>query len=435
MRVLFAAIAALGIVTLACSDGNGGGVTPTSPAGPQSTSTPVIAATPTPMVALSGPEWIPADLFGVLEWPQQFVADTVSGEIWELKDPGKQSRLVAWSPDGEALVSVTDEAGSTLYLGVPGEPLRHMFTLEFPSLLTSRPSANWSPDGKLLAYSRGAITDLAGDVVLSHGLIVDSESGTVIAELDKPVSTIIGWSADGRYVAFAAGSGNEGEVLVWDRESGLTVGFSGWSAVWSSTGARLAYGPSRSPDPAVRGPYEVRVRDFSGAGTNTVVVSRDILQQPRPIAWSADGRFLAISLFENRTSTLIIDMTGERGEVLVPDAEPHAWLGTSHTLLATGDRCGPDHVVTVEADGSGLRRYTEPLSLYPRASPDGRLVAFDRLQEIRLLTLATGEIAVLATGSGLSVSHFSIDPAIVWSPDSRYVVFGVPEGHDCPSDL
>lgn len=420
MRVLFAAIAALGIVALACSDGNGGGVTPTSPAGPQSTSTPVIAATPTPMVALPGPEWIPADLFGVLEWPQQFVADTVSGEIWELKDPGKQSLLAAWLPDGEALVSVTDGSSTTLYRGAPGEPLRQTSTLELSTSSAVWRSRGWASNGELLA--------------LASGLITDMKTGDIIAELDEPAGPIIGWSADGRYLAYTVFPASGREVLVWERESGLTVNFSGWSAVWSNTGARLAYGPWSSPDPAVRGPYEVRVHDFN-AGTDTVVVSRDTLQQPRPIAWSADGRFLAISLFENRTSTLIIDMTGERGEVLVPGAEPHAWLGTSHTLLATGDRCGPDHVVTVEADGSGLRRYTEPLSLYPRASPDGRLVAFDRLQEIRLLTLATGEIAVLATGSGLSVSHFSIDPAIVWSPDSRYVVFGVPEGHDCPSDL
>ncbi len=417
MRVLFAAIAALGIVALACSDGNEGGVTPTSTAGPQSTSTPVIAATPTPMVALPGPEWIPADLFGVLEWPQHFVADTVSGEIWELKDPGKQSLLVAWSPDGEALVSVTDESSTTLYRGVPGEPLRQTSTLELSTSSAVWRSSGWASNGELLA--------------LAGGLITDMKTGDIIAELDVSIGPIIGWSADGRYLAYFASPASGGEVLVWERESGLTVGFSGWSAVWSGTGARLAYAPWSFNT----GPVEVRVRDFD-AGTDTVVVSRDTLQQPRPVAWSADGRFLAISLFENRTSTLIIDMTGERGEVLVPGAEPHAWLGTSHTLLATGDRCGTDHVVTVEADGSGLRRYTDPpLSMYPRASPDGRLVAFETLREIHLLTLATGEITVLATGSGLSLFHVSIDPAIVWSPDGRYVVFGVPGGHDCPADL
>ena len=435
MRVILVVIAALGIATLACGDWNEGGVTPTSTAKPLSTSTPAMSAPAMlrPTVALPIPEWIAANLFGVLEWGQQFIADTVSGEIWELEYSGERrpsysgNRLAAWLPNGEALVSVTDGSRTTLYRGAPGEPLRQTSTLEFSNSSTVWRSSGWASNGELLAQASGLITDM--------------KTGDIIAELDEPVRTVIGWSADGRYVAFGVGSASERAVLVWEPESGLTERISTWSAVWSSTGARLAYGPSFSSLPPNTGPFEVRVRDFN-AGTDTVVNTRDT--RARPVAWSADDRFLANSLYMDSSSTLIIDMTGERGEVLVPHAEPHAWLGTSHTLLATGDSCEytagvSDHVVTVEADGSGLRRYTDsPLyELYPRASPDGRLVAFDAPagpegpSTIRLLTLATGEITVLAAGPAITLFENSIDPALAWSPDGRYVVFGVTEGHDC----
>lgn len=431
MRVVLAVIAALGIVALACSDGSGGEVTPTSTARPSSTPTPVIVATPT--VALAIPEWIPADLFGVLEWGQQFIADTVSGKIWELEYSGERrlsysgSLLAAWLPDGEALVSVTDGSRITFYRGAPGEPLRQTSTLELSNSSAVWRSSGWASNGEILALASGLITDL--------------KTGDIIAELDEPARAVIGWSGDSRYVAFVVGSGIEREVLVWKRDSGLTERISTWSAVWSSAGARLAYGLSR-PDPADTGPFEVRVRDFS-VGTDIVVGSRETRQSQTPVAWSADDRFLAISLYTDGNHTLIIDMAGERGEVFVPHAEPHSWLGASHTLLATGDSCEytagvRDHVVTVEADGSGLRRYSDgsELELYPRASPDGRLVAFDagggeKPYGIHLLTLATGEITMLATGGAITLFQNSIDPALVWSSDSRYVAFGVAGGHDC----
>ncbi|MCH8901724.1 MAG: hypothetical protein IIC88_05440 [Chloroflexi bacterium] len=322
-------------------------------------------------------------------------------------------------------MTVTDGTRSTLYRGAPGEPLRETSTLELSTSSAIWHSAGWSSNGELLARASGLITDM--------------KTGDIIAELDEPARSVIGWSADGRYLAFVVGSAGEREVLVWKRDSGLTERISTWSGVWSSTGARLAYGPSR-PDPADPGPFEVRVRDFN-AGTDTVVNTRDT--RARPVAWSADDRFLANSLYMDSSSTLIIDMRGERSDVLVPHAEPHSWLGTSHTLLATGDSCEytagvRDHVVTVEADGSDLRRYSDGTEreVYPRASPDGRLVAFDagggeEPYGIRLLTLATGEITMLATGGAITLFQNSSDPAIVWSPDSRYVVFSTTDGHDC----
>ena len=379
------------------------------------------------------PEWIPAALFGEAV-AQQFIADTVSGVVWELKDSGERrpyhfgSRLAAWLPDGEALVTVTDGQRTTLFRGTPGEPLRQTSTLELSTSSAIWHSAGWASNGELLAQASGLITDL--------------KTGDIIAELDGPYRQIIGWSADGRYLAYIVSPRSGREVLVWERDSGLTERISTWSAVWSNTGARLAYGASRLLDPEDTGPFEVRVRDFN-AGTDTVVDSENTQRSQTPVAWSADDRFLAISLYVDANTTLIIDMTGERGDVLVPHAEPHAWLGTSHTLLATGDSCEytegvRDHVVTVEADGNGLRRYSDGTEreVYPRASPDGRLVAFDagggeEPYGIRLLTLATGEITMLATGGAITLFQNSIDPAIVWSPDSRYVVFSTTGGHDC----
>jgi WD40 repeat protein/serine/threonine protein kinase len=144
---------------------------------------------------------------------------------------------LAWSPDGRWLVAGTDK--TTVWDAESGARLRTL-----PGHPAGTQAIAFSPDGRRLA-----VTD--GDVTVS---VRDTTTWREVATLESHLGGAwsLAFSPDGRQLAVACGqgfmSGDEGEVRLWEVESGRTVyslrGHSGGAFVvaFSPDGRYLASG-------------------------------------------------------------------------------------------------------------------------------------------------------------------------------------------------
>lgn len=424
LLVLSMAVAMTALVLFAARDRDSGEPLALSPA---AAPTQAVAPTATPGLAFEPvvPEWVAvaSELEGPQAVPQLFVVKTETGEMWRLGDPpvpGAQVSLwpLVWSPDGELLVSVRTQDGADLYLAEPGSPFEIIATID-----AGVGVAAWSPEGKTVALDgvdARLLSMATGEIM--HGPPL---SGT----------RVINWSGDGKFVAFATGPLLEPEVVVWEWTSGRTERIEARSGVWSHEGARLAYVPARDVTLGEIPPHEIRVRDFN-AGLEEIVTTI-VTVAAEPVGWSADDSLIMVAANTDIFTTYIVSADGQGGTVAVHGTWPSNWLGDEQRVLLTGNVCRAYDIATVDGDGSDLKHHTETEipELNPRASPDGERVVFSVLRRdepsvIRMLTLATGEMRDLAVGSALSLFQNVIRPELVWSPDGRYVAFGVAGGHD-----
>lgn len=371
------------------------------------------------------PEWVAVEneLDGPQAAPQLFAVRIETGEMWRLGDahvPGAPVRLwpLAWSPDGELLVAVRTEEGADLFLAEPGSPFGFVATIgDLPVV------AAWSPDGETVAFE-------AGDA----RLLFPATGETLRGPLLESARTIT-WSGDGQFVAFATVLGLEPEVVVWEWTSGRTQRLRARSGVWSHDGARFAYVPAGDVRSFELSPHEIRVRDFN-ANTDDIVTTI-VTSAAEPVGWSTDDSLIAIEANTDIFTTYIVSAGGESDTIAVHGTWPSNWLGDEQTILLSGNVCNSFDVATVNGDGSHLQHHTdnEKWELDPLASPGGEHVVFTVLGRgepdvIRMLTLATGETRDLAIGSGLTMARHLRRSELVWSPDGRYVTFGVTEGYD-----
>ena len=260
--------------------------------------------------------------------------DTSRTPIWN-STTGKVVQTIAWygtslafSPDGGQLAIVT---GYSVYIyGFTGGLLQRTIAGHSDSVN----SVSWSPDGKLLATASNDNTVRIWNVSSGeemaafngHGEVVRtvrwSPDGTRIASAadgggiliwDPETLTGLGslngsyplaWSPDGRSIA-SSGPGN-GSVLLWDVASGeilrqLVLPFGNATYIsWSPQGDRLAtssnkeewggHGPKRSES-------IVCLWDMND-GTELGNISGKGRMAASPIAWSPDGKVLALSISE-----------------------------------------------------------------------------------------------------------------------------------------
>lgn len=428
MRNIFGFIAAALLIgtAVSCDGGHDNGTSTPTPfltseptnAGSGEAAHPAATSNPTPAPWVRPPRWVPGDPASPAGDDSQFVIDIRSGEIWELlaAEPDASSptraQLIAWSPEGDAVVAVVAPGKALLYTARPGEAFRYLMTTSGES-----PSISWSPDGLLLE---------------AEGRIIDPATNQLVTELP---GTAIGWSADSRFLATAAGS----SVIVWDRDTGQLEQRRTGGGVWSSEGSRFAYQPVRQPATQPR-ENQIRITDLSGG--RDVAISIQSLSAS-PVAWSRDDRFIAALVTqppEEGTSaaysyqTQILDTTLQRSVVIADGSWANAWVRDRNTLLLTGNVCSTFDIFTVNADGSGLRNYTSSpeAEVEPALAPASERVAFvaraeDEETAVYLLSLVDGTIAELVSAPSLSFPAWA-SLANSWSPDGQYLVFGVGGG-------
>ncbi len=364
------------------------------------------------------PEWVATTSADALTdfYFASSILELSSGMIWHITAPGREPptsgslvfvELVGWTPQGEALIAVSEGERTALYAGPPGGDIRYLITAGSAG---RRQAVMLSPDGTLAAIGQ-SIIELAG-------------GEPVIALLP---GSWIGWSADGRFFAMEDDSGEVPRILAWDRTTGIMLEqASATEGVWSNTGHRLAYEPAR---PAATEPRQnqILVRDFV-TGTVTVVMQVESFRAT-PIDWSRNDDFLVVSAtqfppIEGRTDEYhILDPATQETLAIVQGAWSPAWSSTSDHIVFIGNICAGFDIFTLRADGTGLTNYTssDDLDLWPHWAPNGRDLAFISYRDdaVKLMTIDT-DLGTESTPISAPRDAMGMQS---WSPDGSYITF------------
>ncbi len=258
--------------------------------------------------------------------------------------PGSNGRLVFQRPVGGQM---------DLFTVAPnGSALRRI-----TSTTTSEDKAEWSPDGRHLAFSRSGRSGVPEEIATT-----DAAGGSLrVLTHFGSTSAAPTWSPDGRIAFFTlrdfpptaaddppppaelySMTSDGGDLQRLTNDARIQT-----DAAWSPDGSTIAYSQWQAV-PGQAGVFDIGVALMNRDGTNRRPLlaasgKRDVLTQ----SWSPDGRRI---VFE---------------------------LATSHPSgRASGSRQGD--IAVINADGTGLRRLTRTSALEsePVWSPDGRQIAF-----------------------------------------------------------
>jgi WD40 repeat protein/uncharacterized protein YjbI with pentapeptide repeats len=306
----------------------------------------------------------------------------------------------AWSPDGQHLLSGSDDNALKIWDASSGQCL---LTLSGHS--SSVVSCAWSPDGRRILSSSD-----------DHSLRVwDASSGLCLLTLLGHSAPVVAcaWSPDGQRIL--SGSGDN-SLKVWDASSGLCLfTLSGHSSsvragAWSPDGQRLLSG---SDD------HSLKIWDASSgqclltlSGHSSPVVA---------CAWSPDGQRLlsgsddnSLKIWDAFSGQCLLTLPGHSFSVFAC-----AWSPDGQRLLSGSD----DHSLKIWDASSGQCLLTlsgHSASVFACAwSPDGqRLLSSADDNSLKVWDASSGQC--LLTLPGHSASVF----ACAWSPDGQRLLSG-----------
>jgi len=286
----------------------------------------------------------------------------------------------------------------------------------------------WSPDGTRVAFVRGRY----GGMPLHFSLYVAAADGTGVRRLalcgecgQFTVGQHLGWSPDGKWIAFSRDNGRQESLWVTAATGGtprrltecLAACRGDYKPGWSPDGRQLVFerlGTTAKPG----GIYTIRA---DGSGLRLIAKGG---QDP---VWSPDGHRVA---FDDSSGIEVVNRDGShlrpltpgrwrRGEI--PPRDP-AWSPDGRRLVyfATPGP-GPQEsfraeVWTMNGDGSGRERlYRSGWRLIywapPIWSPDGRMIAFSVAND----PAAGGTFVINADGTGLRrLSSFAFTEELSW---------------------
>jgi WD40 repeat protein/DNA-binding SARP family transcriptional activator len=197
---------------------------------------------------------------------------------------------VAWSPDGEHLVTATP--GSIMVLDATGGLVRRLNEKGDAEVL----SARFSPDGRLVVT---AVYRPQGP----RQTIWDWERGTVVGAIDPGDATnaaiVAVFDPTGSKIAT---SGAGGAPRIWDIETGKSVVLSthrgqAWDIVFSPDGSRVATADS-----------DGTVRLFDAASGEQVLAVRGHERIVAAVAFSPDGTMLASKSLDGTVRVWALDL-------------------------------------------------------------------------------------------------------------------------------
>ncbi len=328
-----------------------------------------------------------------------------------LRSEGGMSHVCVWASDGEQETPVTE----------PGARVSPGF---------------WSPDGAYLVFTSDRMqTQDLWAVPMRDG----RPRGTPLrVKQDLGRSAVLtGFTAAGQLTMIVTGEGTPVDLFVLDvdRSTGEARGEPAAYAKyptdhfcprWSPDGSRLAYTSRKGQ---VRKPG-IFVGSLDGKSEEEIPVNGYYAAN---VEWSPDGTAVLFPGFvppDGQAGIFRVSLDTRRitplhlGERLGREHQGAfvnlQWLPVARKLMF-GRLAGADKVeiYNLEPDGRQVEHVADvPTSYWTWPSPDGRRVAYRQGQDLRLLTLADGTTATLATfPEGSQVSG----PA--WSPDARGIAF------------
>jgi Tol biopolymer transport system component len=303
-----------------------------------------------------------------------------------VSDFGNTGRDVAWTSDGEWLVTLDREGGEgpshlALVSVKPGDRLR-LTTPPAGVLGDADPAL--SPDGRTLAYARHVAARASDLYLLPLGPDHRPEGEPRRLTRNVPDANSPAWMPDGREIVFC--SGQMHAATLWriptdGKGPAHALGLGGRGALWpdvDSTGTKLLY-TKHVWDPNI---WRVELGP-SGLAAGEPEALIQSTQPDTYAAFSPDGR----------------------------------------TLAFASERSGSGEIWLADADGTRLRPLTslgadDIWNSKPRWSPDGEWIAFDADVE------GNRDVYVVPAEGG-GVRRLTSDPtedwALGWSPDGRWV--------------
>jgi Tol biopolymer transport system component len=212
-----------------------------------------------------------------------FLVDLEGGDITNItQTPDTNEIPVAWSPDGNHLVFVSDQSGAREVF------LRETTKSEGQLNLSERDQAqsfeDWSNNSDRFILVKGTEQGMSL-------FITDVDGNTYQALTDGSFPVGGGrWSPDGKKVAFMALSpgANSIDIYVADAASGESVNltqsdFNNGFPRWSPDGSRIAFLSDRD------GNFEIYAMDADGSNLSNLTNTPANESQGGDFAWSPDG--------------------------------------------------------------------------------------------------------------------------------------------------
>jgi Tol biopolymer transport system component len=249
--------------------------------------------------------------------------------LTEKRSDGTLHLAPALSPDGSlvAYFSEKDFYFVDLYLadGATGKVKRRILksgvSSNYETYRFINSQANWSPDGKYLAFAakRGARDDI---------VIVDVERNKQVKRIELKLSgvTTPAWSPDGQQLVFTGYDGGLSDLFVVDREGNrvrrLTQDkYADLHPVWSPDGRTIAFATDRGGETDFTtlaiGNMRIALYDLD---TGSIQVL-DQMERGKNVSpqWSPDGRSLAFVSDRNGVSNIFLYELGEKATYQLTD--------------------------------------------------------------------------------------------------------------------
>jgi Tol biopolymer transport system component len=310
--------------------------------------------------------------------------------------------LGGWSHDGRYLLAFVIEpdapSGSLVSISVADGSVRKLVNGGLPSPQTrlfEPPLAQFSPDGRYVAYSKGGGRIGKPEAPQpERGVYIVSADGVNQGHFaEQPgAAVLLDWTADGRYILFVgnrtgvpaiyaqavAGGKPQGDPILIKQDAGEV-----WKGFMSKDGS-LLYSVTGSQGELRVLSLDPRNKGVSGAGERFPLKFKE---SPMGAAWSADGRMVAYSLTTQRAGEhrLVIRTldTGQERELTLP---------------------GPGGTIEWARDGSTVYE-----SSAPRHTVESITLADGAVRQIATFDKALRSIMATADGKALLIELNSLE--------------------------